>query len=82
MQGHALDGIVSVVVVKVGFDVLRVVNVAVVALAIVLPNQFPVGMNVEVHDLSHFGAGQSLWAGDRADRGGNRLKVQGLRRKS
>ena len=82
MQGYALDGVIGVVVVEVGLDVLRVVDVTVITFAVVLPDQLPIGVHVEVHDLGDLGASHSLGAGNRADRGSSRLKVRRLRRQA
>ena len=56
----ALGRVVGVVVVEVGLDVLRMVDVAVVALAVVLPDELPVGLDVVVDRLGDLGAAEAL----------------------
>src|SRR2546422_151134 len=56
----ARRGVVGVVMVEVGLGVLRVIDVAVVTLAVVFPEQFPVRLDEIVHRLRHFCAGETL----------------------
>ena len=45
--------VVGVEVVEVGLDILRVIDIAMVTLAVIFPNQFPVGFDKIVHHLRH-----------------------------
>ena len=60
--------VVGVVVIEVGLDVLRVIEVAVITFAVVFPHQFPVGFDEIVHRLRHFCANESLWLEQRSQR--------------
>ena len=75
---HARDCIVSVVMVEVGFDVLRVVHIAVVAFPVVLPDQLPVGIHLEIHDFGHLATRQALRPGNRGYCLIGRVKVHRL----
>ena len=61
---HLGRGVVGVVVIAVGLDVLRVVDVAVVALAVVLPDQLPVGLDLVVDLLCDLRPREALRAQD------------------
>ena len=64
--------------VVVGLDVLRVVEIAVVALAVVFPDEFPVGVDGVVDRLGHLGAVATLRTKHRLDQFPRRAEVTRL----
>ena len=60
--GNARDGVIRIVVVEISLDVLGVVDVAVITLAVIFPDELPVGVDVKVHDLGDLGACPALGA--------------------
>ncbi len=66
--GHTRDGIIGIVVIEVGFDILRVVDIAVVAFPVILPDQFPIGIDLKIHDLGNLATRQALRLGNRGNR--------------
>ena len=80
--GHLLPderrGIIGVVVVEVGLDVLGVIEVAMKALAVVLPNQFPVGFNEVIDCFGNFRPRKALRFGQRGEKLPSRFKWRGL----
>ena len=67
-------GVVGVVVVEVGFDILRVIEVAVVTFAVVLPNHLPVRAHQVVGHFRHLRAPESLRLDQRRQQPAGRLE--------
>ncbi len=64
--------------IKVGLDVLGMVDIAMETFAVVFPDQFPVGMDIEIHDLGDFGVRQTLGTCHRRDGLECRFKIRRL----
>src|SRR6266446_3603750 len=55
-------GVIGVIVVEIGFDVLWVVPVAMIALAVVLPDEFPIRFDQIINGFGNSGAVEPLLA--------------------
>ena len=71
-----LARVIRVVVVEICFDVLRMIDVAVVTLAVVLPHELPIRRHVVVDDLRHLGPVESLRPDERLDRSRRRAEIR------
>src|SRR5437879_67590 len=60
LPANARGQVVCVVMVEVGFDVLRVIEIAVVTFTVVFPHKLPVGVDQIIHGLGYFGGGEAL----------------------
>ena len=68
--------------IEVRFDVLRVIHVAVVALAVVFPDDFPVRGHIVVDDFGDLRAFEALRPGDAIDRRSRRRRNRADRRRA
>jgi len=57
---NPLTRVVRIVVIKIRFDVLRVIHVAMITLTVVFPHNLPIGRHVVVHDLGDLCPFQTL----------------------